>query len=51
MHEPAGSGISYSPPYEDSECTGGAYDGCAPANLVGGDAVNDGRCSLIGLTW
>jgi hypothetical protein len=49
-HDPA----STSPPalaYNDSECTAAAIDACVPANLVGGEGVNDGRCSLIGLVW
>src|SRR5207247_10252304 len=24
---------------------------CKPANLVYGDGVDDGRCSLVGLSW
>lgn len=39
------------PAYDDSDCTRATADNCAPANLVGGPGVNDGRCTLVGLVW
>jgi len=39
-------------PNSTNDCT--AVPGtqrCKPANLVYGDGVDDGRCSLVGLSW
>src|SRR5207249_5954263 len=39
-------------PNSTNDCT--AVPGtqrCKPANLVSGDGVDDGRCSLVGLSW
>jgi len=45
---PAIAGGGPAPPCdEQADCEGSGV--CVPANLVGGDGVEDGRCSLVGL--
>jgi hypothetical protein len=34
-----------------NDCKGTGPEQCAPANLVGGNGVDDGRCALVGLYW
>jgi hypothetical protein len=37
--------------YRATDCKDASAALCAPANLVGGPGVEDGRCALVGLYW
>jgi hypothetical protein len=37
--------------YRATDCKDASAAVCAPANLVGGPGVEDGRCALVGLYW
>jgi uncharacterized membrane protein len=50
INDPANSNYGF-PPFVDSDCAAAPVNSCQPANLVGGDGVDDGRCTLIGLAW
>ncbi|MGH7820301.1 MAG: hypothetical protein ACREQ9_11040 [Candidatus Binatia bacterium] len=51
IHDPAWTVGPVEPKYDNTDCAAAPVDQCVPANLVGGDGANEGRCSLIGLMW